>query len=167
MDSDIQGWMRPEELGWLHDRARQMTSVVEVGVWKGRTTSVLLKVCPLVYAVDTWETVIHGLDPEEARQEFVKNCGEAHNLRILQQSSVAAAEIFHDRGVDMVFIDADHSYEAVQADIAAWLPKARRLICGHDFKKTWPGVQRAVRERFGGRIGLCKGIWYHEIGGRP
>jgi hypothetical protein len=63
----------------------------------------------------------------------------------------------------MIFIDADHSYESVLADILAWRPKARKLICGHDYKKTWPGVQRAVQEVFGKDFGVFKGIWFHQV----
>lgn len=38
-------------------------------------------------------------------------------------------------GLDFVYLDADHSYTAVQNDIAAWLPLIRPggIICGHDF----------------------------------
>lgn len=38
-------------------------------------------------------------------------------------------------GLDFVYLDADHSYTAVQNDIEAWLPLIRPggIICGHDF----------------------------------
>lgn len=50
--------------------------------------------------------------------------------------------------LDFVFIDADHEYESVKADILAWKPKTR-LLCGHDYKETstmFNGVVRAVNE---------------------
>jgi hypothetical protein len=56
-----------------------------------------------------------------------------------------------DGSVDLVFIDADHSYEGVKADIEAWLPKVKvgGWIGGHDYKSPrFPGVERAVHERF-------------------
>jgi len=50
----------------------------------------------------------------------------------------------------MVFIDGDHSYEGGAADIAAWLPKTRKLLCGHDYNTpVWPGVTEAVGEILG------------------
>jgi hypothetical protein len=48
--------------------------------------------------------------------------------------SVAAAAMIADTTFDLVFIDADHSYASVTADIAAWRSKVRRagILCGHD-----------------------------------
>lgn len=50
-------------------------------------------------------------------------------------ASVDAAQRFKDESLDFVYLDADHSEEAVLEDIQAWLPKVRRggLIAGHDF----------------------------------
>ena len=65
--------------------------------------------------------------------------------------------------VDMVFIDADHSYNGCKGDILSWLPniKPGGIMAVHDFGKRevykdgpidnaphplpWPGVDRAVR----------------------
>ncbi|MDD5643279.1 MAG: class I SAM-dependent methyltransferase [Syntrophales bacterium] len=161
--NDIQGWMRVEELQWLFNMAGQMQSIVEVGVWKGRATHALLSGGTAeVLAVDTWETTIHGHDPVEAHQDFLRLAQGFPQLTIMRLSSLAAARVL-DQPVDMVFIDADHSYEAVRADILAWRTKARKLICGHDYKKSWPGVQRAVQEIFGTDFGVFKGIWFHNI----
>ena len=59
--------------------------------------------------------------------------------------SVEASRVFAGKA-DMIFIDGDHSYEAVKADIEAWLPKCTKLICGHDL--NCESVQKAVLEKF-------------------
>ena len=48
--------------------------------------------------------------------------------------------------MDFVFIDADHRYESVKADIRAWVPKLRPggMLSGHDI--DYPSVLRAVSE---------------------
>ena len=53
-----------------------------------------------------------------------------------------------DKSIDFVYIDADHEYESVRKDIAAWHPKIRRggIISGHDYSSS--GVYKAVNERF-------------------
>lgn len=76
--------------------------------------------------------------------------------------SVEAAKLVPDRWADFVFIDAGHSYQAVRADIEAWLPKVREggWFGGHDHHPKFPGVIRAVGERFGDRLTLLPGnIW--------
>lgn len=154
-DNDIEGWMDSDDLLWLYEQAEQMESVVEVGCWKGRTTIVLLKACPgKVYAVD------HFLGSESERDthhaeakskdiyaEFMANVGEFLNLEVLKMESAEAAKQFADGSVDMVFLDNGLSYEETKANIEAWLPKVKKLICGHDTCQE--GVRRAVEEAFG------------------
>jgi hypothetical protein len=52
----------------------------------------------------------------------------------------------------MIFIDGDHSYEAVKADILGWTPylKHNGFILFHDYDITSPGVMKAVNELIGG-----------------
>jgi predicted alpha/beta hydrolase family esterase len=68
--------------------------------------------------------------------------------------------------LDFVFIDADHKYESVKADIAAWLPKVRPggHIAGHDYHSDWPGVQKAVDEVLGkGKFVVRGHSWFCGI----
>ena len=146
----IDGWMRDCEMLWLYETAREMESIVEVGSWKGRSTHALLSGCTgRVVAVDTFlgspseMAGAHG----EARAggilaAFTANVGHFANLQICPMSSVQAAGSFPDASVDMVFVDGEHTCDAVTADITAWLPKCKRLLCGHD----WPlvSVQQAL-----------------------
>lgn len=84
-----------------------------------------------------------------------------YSPRILDCDSIAGASAVQDGSLDLCYIDAEHTYEAVAADIAAWLPKVRRggWIGGHDYdhpmerRGKW-GVKRAVDEAFGGRVEL-------------
>ena len=60
-----------------------------------------------------------------------------------------AVNNFKDNILDFVYIDADHRYEAVKADILAWLPKVKKngWLCGHDYGEK-DGVTKAVDELF-------------------
>src|SRR6202140_897594 len=144
----IEGWMFRPELEALYDWALEMDSIVEVGSWKGRSTYVLCKGSKgTVTAVDTFQGSPH--DAEHMRRvaaaggstfgEFSLNLIDCDNLTVLRKESVLAAEFHTD--VDMVFIDAGHSYEECLADLKAWLPRTKKLICGHDAQ--FPSVQRA------------------------
>lgn len=167
-DNAIEGWMAKEELNFLHDTAKDMKTIVEVGSWKGRSTHALASSCPgTVWAVDTWkgsrqeqegphvEATVHEILPI-----FKENMKDFMNVVAVEMESVEAAKMFEDKSVDMVFIDGAHDYESVKADIAAWLPKAKTLICGHDYQ--WHSVQEAVTEAFG-ELDTAGTIWIKRL----
>ena len=163
----IQGWMTPAELQWLYATASRMDSVVEIGSWKGRSTFALCQACPgPVYAVDHWlgsESERNGPHLEaqtgDVFGQFLRNVGHFQNLRVIRKDSAIAAKELPE--ADMVFIDAEHTYDAVVRDIRAWRGKARRLICGHD--ADWAPVLQAVIDELG-NVGRGPGsIWFKGI----
>lgn len=160
------GMMAVEELRWLYETARSMSSVAEIGSFFGRSTHALLSACQgPVYSVDPRDPTFIGSKEQAAdvRRSFFENLKDFDNLRVLETYSVLAARVFADASIDMVFIDGDHIYEAVKTDIEAWLPKAVKMICGHDFSPQFPGLMRAVKEAFGDGYGTCETIWYKVL----
>lgn len=153
-ENNIEGAMHPSELNWLYLTAKRMDSIVELGSLKGRSTYALLSGCKgTVHAVDNFKRGTY--------KAFIDNVGHFENLKVYKMDSVKAARKFKDNSIDMVFIDANHSYKSVRADINAWLPKVKKLICGHDYDPSWSGVVKAVNEKFG-KIDKIKGIWFYN-----
>jgi hypothetical protein len=132
--------INPDGLGSLLNIMEGMREVVEIGSWKGGSTYLFCSFCAgPVYAVDHWLGSPDKDDAThfEARQKdvfaiFKRNVGHFPNLNILKMDSVAASTMFPDKSVDMVFVDAGHDAASVTADIAAWFPKCRKVLCGHD-----------------------------------
>ena len=154
--NNIEGLMDPVDLNWLYLKATEMNNIVEVGSLNGRSACALLNGCKgIVHCIDTFK--IPG-----TYEAFIKNVGHFKNLDTHISDSVKAANKFKNESIDMVFIDADHSYKAVKADIEAWLPKTRKLICGHDYVPSWPGVRKAVDEKFN-KINQAHNIWFYKI----
>jgi len=157
--------MPEKEIETLKELASDMDSVVEVGCWIGDTTKELLKQCNNVYAVDNFKgsngeneitsIIAHGRD---IHQEFLDNVGESDKLTILKGDSIEMAHKFNGKKVDMVFIDAGHDYEEVKADIDSWLPKCTKVISGHDYNDNFPGVKKAVDEKFD-NVTVKDSIW--------
>jgi len=85
-------------------------------------------------------------------------------LHIVRAASPEVATIFPDEFFDLVFIDAGHSYDAVMADIIAWLPlvKPHGFLTGHDYFHQEPGVVDAVNEFFGVNFILVKRVWIYQ-----
>jgi len=155
-------------------------SVVEVGSWLGHSAAFLaveiinLGKQPTIYAVDTWTGIMAtnsapwGIDiPGDMCPAFINNMikgGVGSHVHPMQLSSVQAAATFADGSQDVVFIDGDHTYDFVKADILAWMPKVKSggWLCGHDYRPEDPGVIKAVDELLPNRTvkGSC---WVVDI----
>jgi predicted O-methyltransferase YrrM len=157
----IEGWMRPSEIEWLTETACTMpigARVVEIGSWKGKSTVAICKGLAdrnaRMWAVDTFEgdagtdQFIGQVPPGEVLDAFRANTREFAFLELVIARSTEAATRFDDASLDWIFIDADHSYEAVVADIRAWTRKLKPggLMSGHDFGQR--GVMDAVYHSF-------------------
>jgi hypothetical protein len=76
--------------------------------------------------------------------------GRADYIHLLQGTSAEMIQVAPV--VDMVYVDGDHSYEGCLFDIHAYMPKARKLICGDDHhydpsgNPYFPGVVQACEE---------------------
>jgi predicted O-methyltransferase YrrM len=151
---------------------------VEVGVYTGASCAFLARQLLdrgakfELYAVDLWDQVNAETDYERQVgtpiwNEFVDRLRRENLMdvvRILKKESAAAASHFEDGTVDFVFIDANHSYEHVKADIQAWLPKMKQggLLSGHDYGEPC-GVKQAVDELLGDKVSLMGTCWYTFI----
>ena len=154
-DNNISGFMDKRDLEWLFNTATNMKTIVEVGSWLGRSTHALLSGCSgIVYAIDHF---VGSRDIEDSTNwlakgrniynEFMDNVGSFENLKVIKKSSLEAVKDFDDGSIDMVFIDGGHSYEEVKDDIIAWLPKCKKMLCGHDL--PYESVQSALKDTIG------------------
>ena len=113
--------------------------MAEVGVRDGRTTFYLLDHCPnlIIYAID--------MSIKEFYNKEIANRYKNRLIAIEAKSEVAADRIA-DNSLDLVFIDANHSYDYVKKDIIKYTPKLKEsgMLTGHDI--DYPGVNQAVNE---------------------
>lgn len=68
-----------------------------------------------------------------------------------------------------VLIDGGHDYESVAQDIAIWLPHVRPggILAGDDYSEhDFPGVVKAVKERFGSQYRHFGTTWAVDVGRR-
>lgn len=143
--------------------------VAEIGVDNGKTSKRLLKNHPsvILHMVDWWKApdknnsyASSGASiPGKGKEYFERtyqNCRAIYNQYkkrcfIHRGDSLKIVDKFNDNYFDLVFIDADHSYEGCIKDIKAWYPKVKLggIICGHDYDHPDQGeVKKAVDEYF-------------------
>ncbi len=153
----VQGWMTELELEYLAETASKFGNAVEVGSWMGRSTcAIAANIHGSVIAVDTWKgseehvPMLAGKHSLWLYEQFLSNT-EGLPVFPLMLPSVKAANLLNQQGfkAGMIFIDANHTYESVKADIEAWKPLLldNGVLCGHDFDRVyWPGIVKAVEE---------------------
>lgn len=162
----VKGYMFLPELTWIAQTARNLprpAAWCEIGSWQGRSAMAAAAALPLeskLQLVDNFTGPTTRESPTKAnvRAQLYETISEMHRISPSLQVSLAIgysvdiAKSFQNGIFDVIFIDGDHAYEAVVADICAWTPKlkAEGLLCGHDFTNKC-GVEPAVRE-------LCPGF---------
>jgi cephalosporin hydroxylase len=120
---------------------------IEIGVQCGEYTEYLLKTTSMfMYGIDPWGK-IEGCDDQgnvsdEKHQQNMERTFDRldsfirqERCKLIRSLSLDAVENFKNDSVDFIYIDADHSYDHVKADIEAYYPIVRKggIIAGHDF----------------------------------
>jgi len=144
----------------------------EVGVQTGAYSEVLLRsvTWERFYCIDAWRQLENYVDAANVADTEQECCYQqalqrlapyARKVRVLRELSTEATGWIADGSLDFCYIDANHSFEAVAADIAAYFPKIRPggILAGHDYCGCWPGVMQAV-DQFVGEHGQAN--FYHH-----
>jgi hypothetical protein len=115
---------------------------VEVGTWRAEFSEYLCQQLPqtTVISVDVWKTGYDAMFTNDAEQcENERQCRERlrpyPNSVILKTASTTAAAMFPPRSLDFVYLDADHRFPSVVADLCAWQTRIRPggIMAGHDY----------------------------------
>jgi len=161
----IEGWISDIEGYVLYRIARDGEgegAIVEIGSWMGKSTAWLAagshaRGRETVHAIDTFEGSPEHQETAVLREEgttyhrFTENlegAGLFDQVTPIVATSLKAAADWDKRPIRLLFIDGDHSYEAVKADLEAWLPfvAAGGYVVFDDVIDAFPGVQRLVAE---------------------
>lgn len=156
---NIDGWLHDSEGELLYSTARNCSGkgvIVEIGSWKGKSTSWIGRgakngKCTRIYAIDPHI----GSNEHQANgkvwtfEEFKRNIRATGVDDIVipwVKTSEEAAKEFPEP-VEFVFIDGAHEYESVKQDFDLWFPKLvdGGLMAFHD-TIVWPGPKKVVRE---------------------
>ncbi|HOV03996.1 MAG TPA: class I SAM-dependent methyltransferase [Kaistiaceae bacterium] len=165
----VAGWLDNDEARLLHRLAGECHAkgrCVELGSYMGRSTVALAAALPeghTVLAVDTFRGSPehqHGekffdpatLLPDGSVDTFpvfaanIARAGLGDRVEAWRMETVAAADAFSG-SIALLFVDADHAYAAVTADIAAWRRHlaAEAVVVLHDVG-CWEGPTRCAAD---------------------
>lgn len=159
--TQIDGWFNYEKtFDFLVSKIPDGGVFVECGAWLGKSSSYLCDMAKdriTINIVDNWTGSINELTTTQKLVQssniydlFIQNMGK-RKFNVIINDGVEASKQFNDNSCDVVFIDMEHTYNAVKQDILSWLPKVKigGYIAGHDYTPDWQGVIDAVNEIFG------------------
>jgi hypothetical protein len=156
-----------ERRSFLLDMVIKGARCAEVGVWKGDfSEAILSRVSPdELHLVDPWKfrdifpkrwyggsIAASQSDMDQIAKSVERRFAGNSAVHIHRLPSLDAVAQFPDRYFDWVYIDGDHSYEAVARDLEAWGRKVKTggLISGDDYlwrdESGRQSVKRAVDE---------------------
>jgi len=152
-------------------KTRGWTRGIELGVKNGKTFLHILKFCK--------ETHMTGIDIWEDHESNLPNTNWDHKKNLLYVESLTRhyeedrytlikgrTDEVHtqvdDKSANFVFIDADHTYDAVKLDIELYEPKVTNAVLGHDI--DWPDVKSAVEHHYGDAYTMLENnVWVHYL----
>tara|TARA_B100000214_G_C23940046_1_gene615238 strand:- start:877 stop:1413 length:537 start_codon:yes stop_codon:yes gene_type:complete len=131
----------------------------EVGVWEGELSSFILKRQPAkLHLIDPWQTQdvidrLYSINQEKMDRvyENVSNrFGKLSNVEIHREFSTNVS--FPIEYFDWVYIDADHSYDAVKKDLEFYYPLMKKgaYLCGDDYGLWHPKPKTGAGSDAGG-----------------
>jgi predicted O-methyltransferase YrrM len=155
--------------GWFHHGSKILELIeqhrpkvcVELGTWQGASAVPVARSIQrwggTLTCVDTWSGELNsdGGSVSGKSPVMLLSCarrmveaGVGANVRLIPAMTLDAA-LFWSEPIDFLYIDADHSYEGVSADLEAWVPhvKSGGLILGDDYgNRIYPDVKVAWDE---------------------
>jgi predicted O-methyltransferase YrrM len=160
------------ELSFLAELANNLPEnsiVIEIGTLCGRSTRAMADNAPndcIIHCVDPWDYKIPLEDGgyiQVDKYTYAQFCMNLYD-HIYANKVIPHISRWQDFNLpikaDLIFIDGDHTYDAVKCDIAKALDyiKPGGIITGHDYQ--FPTVRQAVDETFpGNKISTKETIW--------
>ena len=142
-------------IGGINDK-----KICEVGSFRGVSSEVFLSHQPKEatfvdiwgkdesYRQSNWAFDKKKIYWDEIKKEFIERVGRYKDktiIKVFHDYSDRASLSVDESSLDFVYLDGDHSKDAVIKDIENWLPKIKQggFLCGHDYH---PPVEDRVKD---------------------
>lgn len=153
--------------------------IVEIGNYRGRSTVALALGTQIgngnrIYSIDPhleFQGILGGEFGPQDMAALYTNLTRANvgsSVATICLPSTTAAKAWMDQNIGLLWLDGDHRYAAVLADVTAWLPfvNAGSVVAFHDIDS--PDVQRLLDELVQSgqliQIGQVEAIaWFEKV----
>lgn len=129
--------------------ANKEWKVIEIGSYSGASSELIAQYVKEITCCDIWEQYITPLERAlNVYKIFQETKKRNENIIECKKKSDELVNEYNNNIFDMIYIDADHSYESTKNNILKWFSKIKNdgIVCGHDY--FMGGVKQAVDEVF-------------------
>jgi len=125
---------------------KRLNSGAEIGVNYGLFSRYMLDNIPdlKLISIDPW--FLNRPDAQKSKKFAFKLLKNYENCRIIEKTSMEAVCCVPYESLDFVYIDGDHSFDAVICDLVEWTKRVRKggIVSGHDYIQKYRGLRTAV-----------------------
>lgn len=142
--------------------------IVEFGTLFGLTTLLLAQhkmASQKVITLDNFSWNPFGLTPALHRdftKRILRSAIQTGAVELEEKDSKSFRAEYQGAIPCLIFLDADHSYQAVKDEIAWAKNLGVTVICGHDYGNPHFGVTQAVDESFPDGVEVKGMVWWHR-----
>lgn len=140
-----------DALATLAGRVAKTKAIVEIGVYRGGSLKTIAQAARAhVYGIDAWglpgtypsgteNPKKYGTDNKAIAEQAIAGLG---NVTLIHDYSTAAAATYSGPPIGMLYIDSEHTADAVLADWEAWSPHLapRAIVCFDDYDAKHPDL---------------------------
>lgn len=163
----IPGWLSDLEACQLYELAQRATLAVELGSWQGKSSVIIAgglseKPDARLFCVDPfgkdenaeyqrlyYDPLLETMEraQEQAFADHIRQAGLSSIVQVVRGYSFDVVRTW-TTPIDLLFIDANHEYEAVRRDFEQWTPflGVGGVVALHDVSSAWPGPIRVRDE---------------------
>ncbi len=151
--TDIDGWLQPTEAHFLYKCAYESANILELGPYHGLSTTIIAQAkidsgnIGTITTVDVFskniEKTKHNVEKIAPDVKISYNIDDAINFVVKQNE--LPMPVFYD----MIFIDANHTYEWMKLLTQKVKPLSDGIMLFHDYYHRSTGVKQAVAEVLG------------------
>ena len=151
--TDIDGWLQPTEAHFLYKCAYESANILELGPYHGLSTSIIAQAkidsgnIGTITTVDVFskniEKTKHNVEKIAPDVKISYNIDDAINFVVKQNE--LPMPVFYN----MIFIDANHTYEWMKLLTQKVKPLSDGIMLFHDYYHRSTGVKQAVAEVLG------------------
>ncbi|MDC6448218.1 class I SAM-dependent methyltransferase [Alphaproteobacteria bacterium] len=131
-----------DKRAYILEQLKKNCIIIEVGVWQGEFSNKIYNICSPkeLVLVDSWtyDKQVRGCAPQvdgkeplsqkffdDAKNETYSKFKNMKEVLILDKNSIDASSNYNDNYFDYIYLDAEHTYQAVSNDLDTWYPKLK------------------------------------------